>query len=213
MVLAAWLPIAVYLALIGPHRALHYYGIALPPLMMVSTHGIWLLMRRGDQRRTPRFYVVLAVLWFVFMSRPAIKHQLNSTNLACFQRFDHRATSRDALQVETILKYTKPDDRLFIWDYAPQIYWQTNRPQGQRYIVVTLIDQWREKSQPYVDEVVADLKRRPPKAIVISRGSMSAIDQPPSDDPLRYHDLASWIREHYWVPQDCKTGSVWIRTY
>lgn len=209
--LVAWLPISIYLSLIGPHRALHYYGIALPALVMLATHGIWLLMRRGDADATPRFYVVLAVLWFGYMARPAVKHQLNSANLAHFQRFDDRARFRYDDVIETVLRHTQPEDPLFIWEYAPQIYWYTSRPQAQRYILVTLIDQWRERAQPYVDEVIRDLRESPPTAIVMTPKSLKAIQNPPADDPLNYHDLTDWLQRNYAVPADCEGGSVWIR--
>lgn len=209
--LVAWLPIAVYLALIGPHRALHYYAIALPPLVMLATYGVWLLLRRDDRARTPRFYVILALLWFVYMAVPALKHEVSSANLAHFQRFDERATFRYASTIEAIEKHTEPDDSIFLWGYAPQVYWHTNRPQAQRYILVTLIDQWGVRAQPYLDEAIADLKASPPKAVVVTRREMSIMEQPPADSPIRYGAFADWIRRNYSVPADCENGDVWIR--
>lgn len=211
ILLAAWLLVAVYLALIGPHGALRYYAVALPPLVMVATHGVWLLLRREGSDHHPRFHVVLILLWFGYLVVPAIKHQLSFANVAKFQRFDERATLRHASTIEAIEQYTAPDDPIFVWGYAPQVYWSTNRPQAQRYILMTLIDQWGTAAQPYVDEVIRDLKNDPPNAIVVSRAEMGTFERPPDDDAIRYGDLASWIRRRYAVPDDCPSDDVWVR--
>lgn len=208
---SAWFLAATYLALIGPHRALHYYGLALPPLVLLATHGVWLLLRRDESARAPRFYVVLALLWFGYMALPALRHQYQATLRTHFQRFDSRASFRYAATVEAIERYTQPTDPILTWHYAPAVLWRTGRPVAHRYILETLIDQWRERAQPYVDELIRDVKASPPKALVVDPRDLRTLEAPPADHPVRYGDFAAWLREHYELPADAGTDDVWVR--
>ncbi len=210
VLLAAWVPIGLYLALIGPHRAHHYYGIALPPLVMLATYGVWLLMRRDDDRdRAPRYYVILAVLWFVYMAVPVGRLQVRSAMLAHFQRFDDRSVDRWAPIVEAIERHTQPDARVHSMRYLPLVFWKTNRAQAQRYLLDTLIDQWDEGAQRYVDEVIADLKAAPPDAIIASPSDIKEMQQPRT--PISYRDLHAWLEAHYTLVRAPPKSGVWIR--
>ncbi|MEE9296370.1 MAG: glycosyltransferase family 39 protein [Phycisphaerae bacterium] len=213
VLLVAWLPIATYLALIGPHRAYHYYGIALPPLLMLATHGVWLLMRRDDESRAPRFYVILAVLWFIHMSVPVARLQVHSAMAAYNRRFDDRYVDRWGLTVDAILEHTDPQDTLFSIRYQPWVFWRTNRPLAHPYILETMIDQWQERSQPFVDEVIGDLKAAPPKAIIASRADVRNMEQPDEKAKVTFRDLGAWLRGHYTLVNPQQGDDVWIRNY
>jgi len=206
-----WFPIAVYLALVGPSKRMMYFGVALAPLVLLATHGVWLLMRERGNGPRPRFSVIVAVLWFGFMMVPGVRHQWDGAQTAYVQRFDDRSVPRHQFIVETIHRYTGPDDSIYMWGYLPAAYWYADRPLAQRYIVTTLIDQWLGRAQPYVDAVISDLRRDPPKAIVLDRGELRTIEAPPENHPIRYGDFGRWLREHYFIPDDCKSKDVWIR--
>ncbi len=208
--LVAWLPIAFYLALLGPHRALHYYGVALPPLVMLATHGVWLLMRNDGGTRTPRFYVILAVLWFAHMALPVGATQLRSAMGAYNQRFDARYVDRYRQTVDAILEHTAPGDRVHSMRYMPWVYWRADRPIAHRYILETIIDQWNDRAQPYVDEVIRDLKADPPAAIIASTSDMDDMDRGRPTLPVTYRDLGAWIRENYRLVEP-RGADVWIR--
>ncbi len=205
--LVAWFPIAFYLALIGPHRAHHYYGIALAPLVMLATHGVWLLMRKDERVRVPRYSVVLAVLWFVYMAVPAGSEQFRNAMRAKFERFDDRSVDRWADTTAAILEHTSPTDQVHAMRYLPAVFWRTNRPQAQRYLLNTIIDQWHEASQPYVDEVIMSLKTDPPAAIIASKSDLRNMENPKM--PITYRDLADWLRENY-EPVEPESSGVWL---
>lgn len=208
---AMWLPIAVYLALVGPSKRMMYFGIALAPLVLLATHGVWLLLREQDERRPPRFSVVVAVLWFAFMMVPGVARQWDAALIAHFRRFDDRSTPRHEYIVRAIRRHTEPDETIYMWGYLPAVYWYADRPQAQRYIVTTLIDQWGRRAQPYVDVVIEDLKRAPPKAIIVGQRELRTIEDPPEGHPVEYADFGDWLREHYDMSPDGESRSVWIR--
>lgn len=208
---ALWFPIALYLALVGPSKRMMYFGVALPPLVMLATHGVWLLLREEREMRRARFSVVLAVLWFAFMMVPGVRRQWDGALIAQFQRFDDRASSRHEHTVQAIHRHTGPEDPIYMWGYLPAVYWYADRPQAQRYIVTTLIDQWGSRAQPCVDAVIEDLRRYPPKAIILGPRELRTIEQPSNDHPIDYGDFAGWLRARYAVPADCKSRNVWIR--
>lgn len=210
----AWFLIALYLALIGPSKRMLYFGVVMAPLVMLATHGVSLLLKRepGESRR-PRFAVIVGVLWFGYMMAPPLGLQVRSAQIAWFRRFDERSTPRRIRTMEAIRANTAPDDPLYIWGYQPRVYWHANRPLAQRYIVTTLIEQWLQGAQPYVDVVIEELRADPPKALVINDAELQVLETPPDGDSIHYGDFASWIRANYHQPDDFKPTDVWIRNY
>ncbi|NOT02757.1 MAG: hypothetical protein HOP29_19310 [Phycisphaerales bacterium] len=211
VLVGTWFPIALYTALIGPSKRMTYFAVALAPLVLLATHAVWLLFRAMQRVERPRIGSIIAVLWFVFMMVPAIAFQWRSAQIAFFRRFDDRSTIRGFETAEVIRRHTRADESVYMLGYLPPVYWYADRPLAQRYLVSTLIDQWMERAQPVVDEVIADLKRDPPTVLVIGRDEMKFIEQPPADHPVRYGDLPSWIRSHYRVAPDALENEVWIR--
>lgn len=210
----AWFVIALYLALIGPSKRMLYFGVATAPLAMLATHGVSLLLQRepGEPRR-PRFAVIVGVLWFGYMMAPPVGLQMRAAQIAWFRRFDERAEPRHIRTMEAIRQYTSPDDPIYMWSYQPSVYWYTGRPLAQRYIVSTLIEQWLQRAQPFVDVVVEELRSNPPKALVINAVELRALEARPDEQAIRYGDFAIWIRNNYHQPEEFKPGDVWIRNY
>jgi hypothetical protein len=210
--LMIWLVFALYLAAIGPNRRLLYFAAALCPLVMLATHGVWLLLASEESSaRRARFGVIVAVLWFGFMMTPAVAFQVRSAQAAYVHRFASPSPSRFYSIVSAIEKHTEADDAIYIWGYRPEVYWLANRPLAQRYIVSTLVEQRGAGAQPRIDEVIAELKARPPKAIVISEGELRFIDGEVTKYPVTCGDFGQWLREHYATAEDPTEKSVWIR--
>ncbi len=205
-----WLAAALYLALIGPSQRIMYFGVALVPLILLATHGVWLLMRNHQRDGRTRMEVIVATLWFAYMVFPALNHQFKAAQIAEFHRFHDRATPRHATVVDCIHRHARQNDSLYMWGYYPPVYWYADRPLAQRYIVTTLVDQLGPAAQRFIDNVVADLQSQPPAAIVVGPGELQTIEHPPPDHPLRYGNFAEWLKREYELPGDCECGSVWI---
>jgi len=77
-----WLAAGVYLALLGPHRRLPYFAIALPPLCVLAAHGVHLFLSSGRsvQGRHPPYYLFLGVVWFGYMMISPVENQLQALN-------------------------------------------------------------------------------------------------------------------------------------
>lgn len=213
MLLAPWLLLAVYVALVSPRRAMHYYGPVLPPLVMLATFALAVVMRRRAPSSTPRIHVILAVLCLGWLATPALKRQIAAATLVHFRRFGDRAVDRQANIVETIHTHTAPTDRVFFWRYHAELFWRTDRPLAHRYVLDFVTDQWGRHAQPFIDEILADLRTRPPKAMVISPPDLQTIGAPSGDHPYRYGSFVDWLRDGYLTPNPAAAPEVWVRKY
>ncbi|MCH7814591.1 MAG: glycosyltransferase family 39 protein, partial [Planctomycetes bacterium] len=138
LLLWAWLLVGVYLALLGPHRRLHYFGIALPPLCMLAAHGLHLLLTagRGKPATYPPYYAILAIVWFGYLLIPPIDNQVRALNFHAYHRYQDPDSDPNQRQAtaRAIAAHSQPQDALFIWRYDPEPYWWADRPSAIRYI-------------------------------------------------------------------------------
>jgi hypothetical protein len=208
-----WFAAGVYLALIGPHQRLPYFGVALPPLCMLAAHGVHLFLASGRtvEGRYPPFYLFIGVIWFAYMMIEPVENQLHALNRHCYYRFEDPEPDPDVGTAVTIHRHTGPDDSLFVWGYAPGAYWQADRPSAIRYIGTEKATQLRAAGQPLMDEIIGLLQADPPDVFVITPSQLSTIEHPRDKDPLHYHDLADWIRTNYTLAQDAPKRNVWLR--
>jgi hypothetical protein len=206
-----WLGAALYLALVGPHKRLPYFGIALPPLCMLAAHGVFLFLTSGRTfpGRYPPFYLFIGLVWFGYMMINPVENQLHELARQYYHRFEED-DSRLAT-AEIVRKYSGPDDTLFIWGYAPDIYWRADRPPAIRYIGTEKATQLRAAGQPLMDQTISLLREHPPDILVITVGELSRIESPRQKDPLQYDDLADWVRANYTPVAEAPKRNVWLR--
>ena len=211
-----WLAAGVYLALLGPHRRLPYFAIALPPLCMLAAHGVHLFLSSGRSvhGRYAPYYLFLGLVWFAYMMITPLENQLQALNLHHYRRFEDPDPDPDR-RIETagvIAQQTAPDDRLFVWQYDPEVYWRADRPSAIRYIATEKAVQLGAAGQPIMDDIIALLREAHPKTLVISVGTLDRIEHPRAKDPLRYNGLAKWIRANYRLLPEAPRRNVWLRT-
>lgn len=75
----------------------------------------------------------------------------------------------DRSMAKALQEFTRPDDRVFVWGFEPLVYWLAERRPASRYIYnVPQRAMWqRERAR---QELLADLRANPPRAVVIQRG-------------------------------------------
>jgi hypothetical protein len=208
-----WLIVAVYLALIGPHRRLPYFSVALPPLCMLAAHAVHLFLASGRtvEGRYPPIYLFIGLVWFGYMMIHPVENQVHALARQYYLRFLDPTPDPDVLTAEVIHRHTGPEDTIFVWGYAPGAYWQADRPSAIRYIGTEKAGQLLAAGQPLMDEIIRLLKTNSPDVFVITVSQLVRIENPPAKDPFDYHDLAEWLRAHYTLTEDAEKQNVWLR--
>jgi len=204
-----WMLIAIYLSAIGPHNRPMYIAVALPPLVMLATHGVALLINSGwhQQGHAPPFYVLVGVLWFAYMLWTPLQMQLD---FALRQyHWSARPTDPNLIaMVETIQRYAPPDEAIFADGYAPEIYWRANRRQAIRYLGTEKIVQLQQLGQPLMDETTRCLISAQPRLILFDfkrwhpagQSSLASVEK-----------LEQWVGQNYHQPEKDRFPTLWVR--
>ncbi|MHC4064803.1 MAG: hypothetical protein ACYSUI_09925, partial [Planctomycetota bacterium] len=210
-----WMVVAVYLALLGPHRRLPYFGVTLPPLCVLAAHGVHLFLSSGRTTRGtyPPYYLFLGVVWFAYMMIAPLENQLRELNVHYYRRYldPDPDPNRRGETAGLIVEHTGPDDRLFVWQYDPEVYWRANRPPAIRYIATEKAVQLGAAGQPIMADIIASLRDARPRTLVISLDTLDSIEHPRAKDPLQYDGLAQWIRADYRLLPASPRRNIWLR--
>ena len=164
-----WMGFGVYLALIGPHQRWHYFGVALPPLVMLSAHGVYLLLRSGRRigGTKPAYHVVVGVVWIGYMLVFPMHSQIVEAGKQHYHRYVASPDPNYVATVEAIRRGTSAGEAIFVFGYGPHLYWEVDRPPAIRYIGTEKAGQLGEFGQPIFDEITTLLAEASPKAIVV----------------------------------------------
>ncbi len=205
-----WMLCGIYLALVGPHRRMHYFGIALPPLVMLSAHGVYLLLRSGRRIRQtqPTYHVVVGVLWFGYMVIFPLHQQVVEAGKQHFHRFAEVPNRAYAETLAAVRRLTGPEDTIFVFGYGPKLYWDADRPSAIRYIGTEKAGQLREQGQPLFEEITALLMEADPKAIIVHPKHFQGSPFVKGLDTAR---VEAWVRANYNLLQDEPSKDLWIR--
>ena len=210
VLLWAWMLGGIYLALVGPHQRLPYFGIALPPLVLLSAHGVYLLLRSGRRitAAAPAYPTVVGVLWIGYMLIFPLHEQLVEAGKQ-YYKCCVEAPDRNYLDtLAAIRQFSRPDESLFVFGYGPQFYWDAERPSAIRYIGTEKAGQLLAYGQPVLDEITALLKTARPKVIVLDREQLR---RPGEGAELDLSQMQAWIEEHYARPPGGRPRTVWVR--
>lgn len=205
-----WMLCGVYLALIGPHRRLPYFGIALPPLVMLSAHAVYLLLRSGRRisGTQPAYHVVVGVLWFGYMMIFPLHRQVVEAGKQYFHQYVEKPDANYLATVETVRRLTRPDETIFVFGYGPKLYWDADRPSAIRYIGTEKAGQLGAYGQPIFDEITTLLIETKPKVIVVHPEHFK---QSPFAKGLDTSRIAAWLETHYDQPEGDRPRNVWTR--
>ena len=199
-VLWAWMVVAIALALAGPDRRLHYWGIALPPLIMLAGHGVHLLFQSGRGTERPVFHVVVAVVWMAYMLIAPLRLQVQAALTYRWHAADEMRQRRIADPVSTIRRCSMPGETLFVWGYDPRLYWLADRPSAIRYIGTEKTSD-NPAGQRLLGDICGMVKDARPRIVVADPAAISS-----SAD-----DFAEWLRGHYTRPDPDRAAHVWVR--
>jgi len=199
-VLWAWMVVAIALALAGPDRRLHYWGIALPPLIMLAGHGVHLLFQSGRGTERPVFHVVVAVVWMAYMLIAPLRLQVQAALTYRWHAADEMRQRRIADPVSTIRRCSVPGETLFVWGYDPRLYWLADRPSAIRYIGTEKTSD-NPAGQRLLGDICGMVKDARPRIVVADPAAISS----------SAGDFAEWLRGHYTRPDPDRAAHVWVR--
>lgn len=204
-----WLLFAIYLAAVGPHNRPMYLAVALPPLVMLATHSVYLLINsaRNQQNNMPPHYVVVGIIWFAYMLWTPLHLQIDFA-LRQFHRSTQPTNPNLLATVEAIQRYAGPDDAIFINGYAPELYWRAERHQAIRYLGTEKIHQLQQFGQPLMDETTRSLKDSKPRVILFD---FNRFDSASSPNIANVDELERWVRDNYDQPESVRFPTLWVR--
>lgn len=199
-----WLALALGLGTIGVTNRPWYLAAALPPLLLLAAHAVYLLVTFCTCVPAPqsRFPLILAAVWFAVMMAGPLKRQVDMAFRQYYHRFEEAPSATTTALTQAIVDYTQPDDAVFLHGYEPEVYWRTGRRMACRYLGTLAAGGWSDAQNPVLPRIATDLRADPPPLVY----------WPLTDDPdPKAEDFATWLTTHYHeVPRD-GLGGVWVR--
>lgn len=202
VVVAAWFVSACAAISIGGRFFLYYYLVALPPLSLAAAIGAKALL---EKRRTGALTAIAALGAMAIAASTALAWTWQRIQPQ-FQR-EHDA---EVAVGNYVRAHSTPDERLFVWGNASQIYYFANRVMATRFAFTNyhagkIWGSWSyaadagDTSQFVVprawSELLEDLDRTPPEFIVdTGAGRIANFDLHPIG---RYEELARRVARGY----------------
>lgn len=195
----------------------YHYGAALPLGGLVAGWGAWKLWKRLS-KTTVGVVVFGVALYFTSQGRGATRDLEDTYWDRCQKRMAawldpslRRATEDHLYSVADVnsganrdvaawlVEHTKPEDRVYIWGFEPEIYDLSRRRPASRYIYnVPQRATWSKETR---DDLMRDLDAVPPTVIVVERRDVfpsvtgNALD---SNDSMRdFPKFWTYLRDRY----------------
>ncbi|OGN36046.1 MAG: hypothetical protein A2568_03660 [Candidatus Yanofskybacteria bacterium RIFOXYD1_FULL_44_17] len=192
----------------------HYYIVLMPFLMMICGISFDALMSRHGGNHKTGLSIGILVSMIVVMLAPSQKLLFLSPrdlNLEIYTKHNPFVESR--LVADKLAAISKPEDNVFVLGSESQIYSYSNRSSDIRFNVTFPLTLNTIKAKEYQEEVLNDLYKNNPRAIVLSlRPYSGLLGQTISEEFVKKsfsfieksYDLVGsyvWLddRDGYWV--------------
>lgn len=155
---------------------------ALPPLCLLAAQGlraIGSVLREALSPKAARALSAAGLLMVLALSAQAYWQALNwplrylAGRLSCteftkrYDRYGDFSLLADKQVAAFVRERTAPDDTVFIWGFEPLIYFLSDRRPATRFIyTVPLVTAWSPPK--WRQELMRDLERNPPRAIIVA---------------------------------------------
>lgn len=214
-----WMALGLYLAQVGLDARMHYYAVALPPLVMWGGHGLGTALRYAGAswRGGPTYPAILILVLAAALAMRPLEMHRDSLARAITEQSDEQTGGTGRKLAGYLRSVTEPAATLFVCSYDPRLYWLADRRQAVRYILLDNMGLQDAVSRRRLDELVALLQASPPDVIVaepdwLKRAASGGGDDRPRDRQLDYSNLANWIGANYKQPDATSWPSIWRRT-
>ncbi len=160
---------ASYIAVMGSWLG-HYYLYLAPFLAIILGTSLHAWIKNAYANLATLFLCVIIVM-FQFIE------QVTKTpvELSRYIYGDDNLFIEAAPMAAKLKKITRPEDFVYVVGSEPQIYYMADRISSSRFVITYPLIIPTSKTQTYQNELIADLKKRPPRAIVVSTKQSSGI--------------------------------------
>jgi len=210
-----WLAIGLYLAQVGLDERMHYYAVALPPLVMWGGHGLGFALRcaGADRHGGPSYPAVLILALAAALALRPLEMHRDTLARVITDQSDEQSGDKLSRLADHLRSITAPEARLFVCSYDPRLYWPADRRQAVRYILLDNRGVNDALSRRRLNELVSQLQALPPDVVVAEPDWLRRATSGGGDDNrLDYGSLANWIGANYEQPDAMSWPSIWRRT-
>jgi hypothetical protein len=237
LVVLAWLAAAMLSILVNGARNLPQYFVqAAPALALAAGAGGCLLWRRGRLGRLVVAAIWVAGLWRVGVDAPMaggfrwaalpqwadniafdVAYARGRVDRPTFLARFKGAQKYDAEAVDDLSGYiartTQPDDRIFVFGFAPATYLQSGRLSASRFFWSRpVILEFAANRPGYGSRgLLADLSRNRPAVVALQKQDWGPMDPNSEAFFLAQPALRAWLDAEYIRDRDTPIFSVWRR--
>ncbi len=159
--------------------------------------------------QSPHFPTWVAAVWSAYMLLTPLENQFGRTATTYYDVFVASPDRREAKLVGAIHRHCQPGERIYITGYRPRLWYLACRPPAVRHCGAMSAARLGEAGLPILKEIVAGLKRNPPKAIVTAGDELNrlfaAVDRGEQRSSLLY------LTQYYELAPEISGGRLWIR--
>lgn len=219
LLFSLWFVVAIYGAILSPHRFRHYLVPALPPLLLMSGYLIHVLRTEISLlvRFQQRIWVTFTFLAFGYFAIDAYKWHMEEVSRIWVMRFERRERPEWEYNGEALARLSRPGDRVQCWGYQPGVYLVSRRINATRYATTEKIGQLKraEESEHIRVELRDRLSADPPEFMVIDAGEYQMCAYPgpgPGEAPPDWlgYWLGETMREKYALAEEVAKTNTYI---
>lgn len=208
-----WWLLASFLATsAGGYYRRHYLVLLLPPLAVIAAYGIEAVAALLEPKRRSSQRWVCAGLAIAVMSWPLYLHRnyfwSGSVEFICRQLYGMNPFPESQAVGKLLRDNSDPQDRIFILGSEPQILFFADRASASRYVFVYPLFV-SAQSIDRQKEVMAELRRQPPKFMVlVDPGTVATSFSIGADSPQYIFDSVGQMLHDEYVPFAASTVGV-----
>ena len=149
----------------------HYYILIMPFWALLASKGVLLLSKekylKDKLGNTGWLKITLVILFIIiFPFREQFTKTSDGFNVWIYGRVNPFVEA--VVAGEKVKEATSPDDKIFVAGSEPEIYYYSQRKSTTRFVITYPLNITSTYQEKYQKELVDNLKKDPPKAIVVS---------------------------------------------
>ncbi len=156
----------------------HYYLILMPFLALLSGalfHSLLKSLSLNDKQKLWTTVVVLPIILFIMLFPLKEQFSLSPEKLSEWVYGTVNPFGEAKVVATHLAQITNADDLVFVAGSEPQIYYYAQRKSSSRFIITYPLNLPTPFREQFQTELVSDLEKNQPKAIVVSERAMSGL--------------------------------------
>jgi 4-amino-4-deoxy-L-arabinose transferase-like glycosyltransferase len=207
--LLIWLGASLLLSQAGPDGRMHYYSVALSPLLLLGAIGIGAALDSVESRNPaiPSIGSIVLVALVGGLIVSPVRAQLRKLGQVVNQVEDVNEANRRDRMVASIVGNSSTGDRMFAWGYDPELYWDTGLSPASRYIGTDKCGSG-EIGRARQAELMNGLREVQPRVMLINAAVLDRLEEGDWGE-ISGADWVDWFRSNYSQPVEEFQG-IWV---